>query len=476
MGNAYSNIPAHAEVVRDTDVETGWWDHEARTFDTSDPYRVNAVRVIATRDTSRSNALNTSFLGVLGFLAWDINAIATAAPLELHKIECRANGLFAGGTMEQTSNNSVRGPYCMYGDTSFKISQNNVIECGVLLMTPDPSTYHNGTPPVPTSSCNEDYVNLTSDQMIAQSFAYGTLPVVADLEYQNAKAVLQRYVDGQPVNDPFRVIPPWVTNVQSPSINKFNNDARKGDLVPGTLYNVSCSGSNKKLELTGFVQNIAVFTDCEIRVDKDKDVSALKPLKTESGKKALCDPDDKTCSNTDWLAEIDPANWSCDLAIAAGFESYTTGLDTAGSGTYRDGSTDSSAQACGIEPGANGVWDNVLVFTSHLEGGNVDQKAITFPNNIQLGRIDGCTEGGGVRIYSAGSVDTPSGITAHGVQIVTLGSVQFSAKANGAMGLNIQAMNDIKYTANGLMGGCDPEKNAGATEVVVTVRPVALVD
>ena len=116
-----------------------------------------------------------------------------------------------------------------------------------------------------------------------------------------------------------------------------------------------------------------------------------------------------------------------------------------------------------------------MIFTTYLEGGNVDQKAITFPNNMQLGRIDGCTEGGGVRIYSAGGVDTPSGTTAHGVQIVTLGSVQFAAKANGAMGINIQAVGDIKYTANGLMGGCDPDDDAGELEHVVTVRPVAIV-
>lgn len=36
-------------------------------------------------------------------------------------------------------------------------------------------------------------------------------------------------------------------------------------------------------------------------------------------------------------------------------------------------------------------------------------------------------------------------------------------------------MNDIKYTANGMMGGCDPDPDAGETDVVVTVRPIAIV-
>ena len=58
---------------------------------------------------------------------------------------------------------------------------------------------------------------------------------------------------------------------------------------------------------------------------------------------------------------------------------------------------------------------------------------------------------------------------------MTLGSVQFAAKANGAMGLTITAEGDIKYTANGLMGGCDADEDAGESEVVVTVRPISLV-
>ena len=129
------------------------------------------------------------------------------------------------------------------------------------------------------------------------------------------------------------------------------------------------------------------FTDCAINVRKDKDVSASKPTKTVSGTHVLCDPDDSTCDNTDWLAEIRPDDWSCEAALAKDFESYRTMPDTTGTGTYRDGSTDEDhggvwGEDCGIEPGANGLWDNVMIFTSNREGGNLDQKSITFPNNM----------------------------------------------------------------------------------------------
>lgn len=474
---SYENIPNINKVVTTGDVVVGWWDHNTKTFDPTRTDKVNAVQVLATRDTARSNATDTTFLGVIGFNAWDIAAIATAAPIETSKIRCRANGLFAGGTAEQTSNNTIRAPYCVYGETSFKISQNNLIQCGVELIAPSPDHFHNGTPPVPTTgACNENYGSLSNDDMVAQAFVYDKLPVTAQLEYDNAKAILTKFINGESYNDPYGVIPPYITTVSNVSVTQFNNDAKKGDLVPGTLYNVTCSNNGKNLVPSGIVQNIGIYTNCEIRTAKDKDVSAQKPTKTETGKSATCDPDNSACSNIDWIAEIEENRWSCAAAVAGGFETYPTIFDTTGTNTYRDGVTkDLVAETCGIEPGANGVWDNVMIFTTYLEGENVSQKAMTLPNNMQLGRIDGCTEGGGVRIYSAGSVDTPSGTTAHGVQIVTLGSVQFAAKANGAMGLTITAEGDIKYTANGLMGGCDPDDNAGESEVVVTVRPISLV-
>ena len=475
---SFTNMPKIADVVNDTDVVVGWWDHDTKTFDTDSPKAYNAVQVIATRDNQRMNPTDTSFLGIVGFHAWDINAVALAASLEITQIDCRANGLFAGGRMEQTSNNTIVAPFCVYGDTSFKISQNNLIQCGVQLITPSTDTFHNGTPPVPVEDCDKNYGGLSNDQMIAQSFRYAELPIVADKEYENAKRILEKFALGQDYNDPYRVIPPYLTSVDSPSVSAFNNLAKQGNLVPGTLYHVTCGNSNKRLELTGIVQNIGVYTDCKIAVKKDTDVSEVKPTKTESGSNNpnLCDTDQSDCAATDWLAEITENYWSCDAAVAADFESYTTELDTAGGNTYADGETvDLVAEECGIEPGANGLWDNVMIFTSYQGNGNIDQKAITFPNNMQLGRIDGCKEGGGVRVYSAGSFATPSGTTAHGLQVVTLGSFQLAAKANGVMGINVQAMGDIKYTANGLMGGCPVDPDAGMSEVVITVRPVALV-
>ena len=62
-----------------------------------------------------------------------------------------------------------------------KISQNNLIECGVNMMTPSPANFQNGTPPVPVPECVADYLNLSSDEMLAQSFAYAEMPIVAVL-------------------------------------------------------------------------------------------------------------------------------------------------------------------------------------------------------------------------------------------------------------------------------------------------------
>ncbi len=177
-----------------------------------------------------------------------------------------------------------------------------------------------------------------------------------------------------------------------------------------------------------------------------------------------------------WDSEI-AYDFTCAQAISAGFESYGTLMDTAPGRTYRDGvSTDTYTQPCGIEPGANGLWDNVFLFTTAYEDGNRSQKAITFPNNMQIGRIDGCAEGGGVRIYAGGTVDTPSGTMIHGSQFVLLGDAKFAAKASGTQGVTIAAAGDIQFSAQGTLGGCPAAEHLLESDVVITVRPVAIVN
>jgi hypothetical protein len=476
------NIPDHTDVVNSGDVLIGYYDLETRTFATDNVPNYNAVRVLATRDTSRDNALGTFFLRVVGLYDWDINAASTALYYSdmSQSDRCRKNGLFAGGTVEQTSNNTITGDYCMHGEGGVKINQNNIIHCGVEISLPDPSlwlTQAVATPSGTTVVCNENYEGLTNDEMVEQVVQYRSIFNNAEEEYHNVKDILDTWLTGsEPVNDPFNAIPPYIERAEYTDVTKFNSDAKTGKLVAGTMYVVQCD-SNTRLQPEGLLRNIGIYTNCIIDVRKDKNVSAVKPQKTAQGydKTNLCDPDASTCNTVPWEAEITPL-MTCAEAIAAGYESYQTLLDTVTGETYRDGETpDTTAELCAIEPGANGLWDNVFLFTTAFEGGDVSQKAITFPNNMQIGRLDGCAEGGGARIYAAGSIATPSGTVIHGSHFVLLGSADLAAKADGTYGLTVEAAENITYSAQGKVGGCLADEDDLASDVVVTVRPIAIV-
>ena len=476
------NIPDHADVVTQNDVTIGYWDPDTRTFQTDDVPNYNAVQVVATRDTSRDNALGTFFLRVVGFYDWDIKAASTALYYtDMSQTDrCKKNGLFAQGTVEQTSNNTITGDYCMHGEGGVKVNQNNIVHCGVEISLPDPSlwlTQAVSTPTGTTVVCNENYEELSNDEMIDQVVQYRSIRNNAEEEYQNVKDILDAWLAGEAVNDMFNAIPPYIERAEYTDVTKFNSDAKTGKLQAGTMYVVSCDGTNKRLQPQGILRNIGIYTNCIISVNKDKDVSALKPQKTAPGydKNNLCDPDNSTCETVPWEAEITPL-MTCEQAIAAGYESYDTLMDTLPGEYYRDGETaDTLAELCAIEPGANGLWDNVFIFTTAHEGGDVSQKAVEFPNNMQIGRLDGCMEGGAARIYAAGSISTPSGTIIHGSHFVLLGNADLAAKADGTYGLTVEAAGNITYSAQGNVGGCPADEDDLASDVVVTVRPVAIV-
>lgn len=464
---ALQNDDDHEGVVTDTDVAVGYWDAESATFETDDVPYLNAVRVVATRDGARSNALATTFLRLVGLGHWDIAAVSTAVFIDdLSLVDrCRKSGMFAGGTMEQTANNVVIGEYCLHGEQGVKITENNYIECGVEISLPDPSLWLANAVPTPSgnmSECDTNYEDLDNDDMVEQVVIYRSIRSHAQLEFDTVKAMLEAYLQhGEAINDAFNAIPPYIDYVQHIDATDFNKLASKGDLEPGTLYRVTCSGGGKGLTLSGTVQNIGIYTDCAIDVKKGGG--------SGSGQGGKDDGDDGDGDGDEATAEGLPANYTCDQALDAGYVPYQTMFDTAAGETYRDGvSVDPTAEECGMAPGASGLWDNVFLFTTSTE-------TIKFPNSMQLGRFDGCAEGGGVRLYTAGDIHSPSGIMMHGSHFIVLGDVTIAAKG-AAYGVVIEAAGNIEYSAQAEFSGCAAEEEALASDVVITVRPIAIVN
>lgn len=392
-----------------------------------------------------------------------------------------------------------------------------------------------GTPP---SSCNTNYGGLSNQDMIEQVFVYRSIPSRASLEYATVKKMVEAFIAGTLDNDPFNGVAPYLERVDNVSPATFDAQAESGSLRPGTLYVVFCGGSGK-IQPQGLLRNIGIYTDCVIDVRKSTPVSggggngngngnsggstgngggsngngnsggsngngngknATSTVTATTGSAVTTATAATTAATSaattaaaaattaatgaattatgaiGTVAGAIPPALTCEGALAAGYDRYATFLDTAPGRTYRDGETvDTIAQDCGSEPGASGVWDNVFIFTTAFEDGNTGKTAITFPNDMQVGRVDACTEGGGVRLYSAGGIHSPSGMSIHGSHFIVLGDVKMAAKVSGAYGMTIEATGDISFAAQADMGGCSPDEKDLETDVVLTYRPIAIV-
>jgi Putative Tad-like Flp pilus-assembly len=110
---AEDNMPAsvHGAVLSASDVVTGNWDEDTRTF-TASGTPVNAVRVTAHRDSSAGNAVGTFFGQFLGVIENDVSATATATQLPALLGAVGANGsVTITGNTTIDSYDSTEGPY-----------------------------------------------------------------------------------------------------------------------------------------------------------------------------------------------------------------------------------------------------------------------------------------------------------------------------------------------------------------------------
>ena len=99
---------------------------------------------------------------------------------------------------------------------------------------------------------------------------------------------------------------------------------------------------------------------------------------------------------------------------------------------------------------ANGskIFDTVI-FTS-----STDDKFITAPQGLQIGKNDGCAAGGGAQLLTLGGVSVASKLSMFGGQILAKKDVDFAANADGLEGASIITRGKINGTSNSRMGFC----------------------
>lgn len=518
------NISWVEGVVKETDIELGRWDPSDRTFKTDvDSY--NAVRVWSNRINERTNGVSLTLLGTFkawtGLNAWDVRSHSISAYGDWPDCLDRMDGVISGHYLQIAAQAVVRGPLCAYGHEKLNVSSLSLFDCGVELLTPSTDTFYGpqgaddpSGERIGADQCSNDlfyadesdggYDPTTEMEFIG---AYDTMSVIASSEFDVVRDTLYAFAEGArpwdqdgvdpALNDPNGIIPPWMDSSEVIGVQAFNKLVLNGydpanGLTPGRLYKVECgtSGGGQKVELSGKILNIGVATDCEIVIKRDKKtpVSAFKPEKQKSGQKAVvCDTDVNECFEDTFEAEIAKDYWDCAVAAAA-FDSsgepevYQTYYDTTGKhgtgetdwGTYKnEGDTDNFADRCAIEKGAKGLFDNVVLL-SEKNYGNTSASSFTIGNLMQFGRLDNCARGGGVKFYSAASMQTPSGTTLQGVQFVVRGDLTVAAKMNGVMGFKAIVGGDFHLAAQSMIGGCPSDSDG--TEIVIGALPVAIVD
>ncbi|WP_018302677.1 Tad domain-containing protein [Wenxinia marina] len=99
---------------------------------------------------------------------------------------------------------------------------------------------------------------------------------------------------------------------------------------------------------------------------------------------------------------------------------------------------------------SNGVIleDAVVATTS------INDKSMSAPNGLQIGRNDDCADGGGAQLLTLGGIDVASSLTAYNGQLVAAGDVHYAANADGIRGISIVAGGEVHGTSNMRMGFC----------------------
>ncbi len=104
---------------------------------------------------------------------------------------------------------------------------------------------------------------------------------------------------------------------------------------------------------------------------------------------------------------------------------------------------------CELKFSAGSVFEDVVIATT-----NTNVKSINSPSTLQVGRDDGCSEGGGAQFLTMGGMNFASDLRLYGGQLLALDDIEFSANANGVEGASIVSGGVVSGTSNMNMAFC----------------------
>ncbi len=236
------------ETVKSEHIEFGSWDGE--NFHASNTPSPTAARVIASRNSSRTNAVRTYLLKLVG-----VSELAATTPsvFATYQPACLREGFVAEDRVDMQSNNEYLRGFCVHSNNYVSINQNNYFEDGTVVSMPDLTKLE-----LPNSGYerNEGLEEaLREDKM--------NIRILNELETIMAGL---RSGDSE-------YIPDYITSMipNEIELTSNNNDITQDDLETAAVNEITCPNSNGRLRIPGgeVIRDVVIVTNCKIVLGSD---------------------------------------------------------------------------------------------------------------------------------------------------------------------------------------------------------------
>lgn len=219
----------HGDVLLDSDILIGNWDHATRTFEDmslGSAVTPNAVRVTTRQSGGASSRVGTFFLRFVGFDAFEVVASAT---VQRFISQCEGDGIFSSGDVSFSIQQEFLNKFCVHGEKSITFAQHNSFETGTVASTPN---LDNCGPS--ENSCTDEH-----NPGIEAALQVGS--------YSNGKvAKIDTYI--AELQNQYSSYQPSYIDSTKPVIYTSPNNFDASTLQPGRVHVVHCnSGGNLNL-------------------------------------------------------------------------------------------------------------------------------------------------------------------------------------------------------------------------------------
>lgn len=334
------NLPSerHGNALLAEDIEFGVWDADTQTF-TPDPNETKAVRVRASRNIARDNAVKNILLRLVGFDSFDLSR---AAVYVTYEPTCFTEGFVAQGMVDVQSNNAFQNGFCIHSNDHVKVSSNNYF--GEDTIVSMPNTLHLQLPKSGFET-NEGLKEALRDNGYQIMVLNRLADLITKLE-SNSEETRPDYVF-------------------SGGVEALNGkDVDGTEFLPGKAYYVNCTGNATMSISNGVViRNTTVVTNCPIKFGQGATLENAIVATTNTEVKSITAPSTLQIGKNDKCAEGGGAQ-----ILTLGGVSLAADMRMYGGQIIAQGDVAFSANANGIE-GASIISGRTISGTSNMTMG-----------------------------------------------------------------------------------------------------------